>query len=187
MSNTTELGRSAPKSPQPSGMWRTRRRPMLLGTTVVLFLGATIAGYLLGRSMAQHPLETAMAQLQQLQPENQRLKKTNADQAAELAATQAKLEYAQSTLEAIMPKKDTYIINSNQSMIVAGGRLVIGLVGPPANSSVNININGKQQPAVTGDVLTVSPDPSTTCQVTIQSFDMFRAVVASSCAPAKSR
>jgi hypothetical protein len=38
-----------------------------------------------------------------------------------------------------------------------------------------------------GDIIQVSPDPSTACQVQIQSFDMFKAVLVATCAPAKSQ
>ena len=48
---------------------------------------------------------------------------------------------------------------------VADGRLTIGLVGSPTNESVNININGKQQKAVSGDVIHIALDSLTSCQV----------------------
>jgi hypothetical protein len=66
-------------------------------------------------------------------------------------------------------------------MIVASGRLTIGLIGPPTNESINININGKQQSAATGDAIKFQLDPSTTCQVRVLSFDMFKAVLNASC------
>ena len=71
------------------------------------------------------------------------------------------------------------------ALIVAGGRLTIGLVGSPTNDSVNININGKQQSVATGDVVNIALDPPTTCQVRVQSFDMFRVVLGASCAAAQ--
>ena len=75
----------------------------------------------------------------------------------------------------------------NQSLIVADGRLTVGLVGSPANHGITININGKQQKVAAGDVIRVSPDASTACQVQVQSFDMFKAVLVASCAAAKSQ
>ena len=70
-------------------------------------------------------------------------------------------------------------------LIVAGGHLTIGLIGSPTNQGIIININGKQQLVVSGDIIRVAPDPSTSCQVAVQSFDMFKAVVTASCAAAK--
>ena len=98
---------------------------------------------------------------------------------------QDKLTSVQAALQAIMPSENTYNISPNQSMIVAGGHLTIGLIGSPTNESVNININGKQQLAATGDVIHIALDPSTTCQVGVQSFDMFKAVLTASCAAVK--
>ena len=88
-------------------------------------------------------------------------------------------------MDEIIPSKNTYNIKPNQSMIVAGGRLTIGLIGPPTNESVNININGKQHSVATGDVIRLTLDPRTTCQVRVQSFDMFKAVLNASCAQAQ--
>jgi hypothetical protein len=64
---------------------------------------------------------------------------------------------------------------------VGDGRLTVGLVGAPANESVTLNINGKRQQLGTGDVLSVAADGQTNCQVRVQSFDMFKAVVTATC------
>jgi hypothetical protein len=85
----------------------------------------------------------------------------------------------------ILPTENTYNINPNQSLVVANGRLTVGLVGSPTNDSVNLNINGKTQSAPVGAVITSVLDPSTTCQVGVQSFDMFKAVLTATCAAAK--
>ena len=84
-----------------------------------------------------------------------------------------------------MPSANTYNISPNQSLIVADGHLTIGLIGSPGNESVTLAINGKQQTVSAGQVITVAPDPSTNCQVQVQSFDMFKAVLTASCAAAK--
>jgi hypothetical protein len=99
----------------------------------------------------------------------------------------AQLASVQATLNSIMPSENTYNINPNQSLIVADGRLTIGLVGSPTNDGINININGKQQFVAAGEVIRVAPDPSTSCQVRIRSFDPFKALLTASCAAAKSQ
>jgi hypothetical protein len=53
------------------------------------------------------------------------------------------------------------------------------------NDGIKINVNGKQQSAAAGDVIRLTPDSSTACQLQIVSFDMFKAVVAASCASPK--
>jgi hypothetical protein len=159
-------------------------RFLLVSAFAIVVLGGVIGGYLIGLDWARNDLATARSLVEQIQPENQKLKRQIVDQNAEYVALQAKLTSAQAALKAIMPTENTYNFSPNQSMIVADGHLTIGLVGPPTNESVTININGKQQSAATGDVIQIALDPSTTCQVAVQSFDMFKAVVTASCAAA---
>jgi hypothetical protein len=121
----------------------------------------------------------------QLQSEIERLRRQIVQQDSNLIAAQAKIKSVQAALDDVMPSKDTYIINPNQSMLIAGGRLSIGLIGSPTNANVIMNINGKQQFASTGDVLNIAVDPSTTCHVRVESFDMFKAVVTASCEAAR--
>ena len=121
----------------------------------------------------------------QFRSESRRLKSAITDQTAQLVALQDKLTNVQAALHAIMPSENTYNISPNQSLIVAGGHLTIGLIGSPTNESIDININGKQQSAATGDVIHITLDSATTCQVGVQSFDMFKAVLTASCATVK--
>ena len=186
VTESTESGRSDRKSPRLYGLLMARGgRFLVVAASAVLMLGGAIGGYILGLDLAHHDLAAARELIQQLQPESQRLKKQIIDQNASLGALQAKLASVQAALNAIRPSENTYKINANQSMIVAGGHLTIGLIGSPANESVNININGTQHSAVTGDIFNVAPDPATTCQVTVQSFDMFKVILIASCAAVK--
>jgi hypothetical protein len=61
------------------------------------------------------------------------------------------------------------------------------MVGPPANDSVLLNINGKSQTVAAGQTLTITPDSATRCLVNLQSFDVFKAVVVATCAAAKAQ
>ena len=158
---------------------------LVASATVLLLVGSTVVGYLLGRDLANNPLEAATSLLQQIQPENQRLKATVLNQNATIAELGAQLKKVQSDLNAIRPSENTYKINGNQSLIVGDGHLTVGLVGPPTNESVNININGKQHRAATGDVFEVAPDPATACRVRVQSFDMIEVIVHATCTAAK--
>jgi hypothetical protein len=38
-----------------------------------------------------------------------------------------------------------------------------------------LNVNGKQQPLTVGQTINVAPDPATQCQLSVQSFDVFKA------------
>jgi hypothetical protein len=98
---------------------------------------------------------------------------------------QSQIDKVKAELHAIMPSEATYNIRPNQSILVAAGHLAIGLIGSPTNQSVNININGEQRSAAAGDVIHTALNPSTTCKVAVQSFDMFRVVVTATCAAEK--
>ena len=155
------------------------------GVVLILFVVVTV--YYLGRQFNSRDLQQRDAAIQQLQSDAQRLAADIADQSANLTALRAELTNTKSALDAIMPSQNTYTINPNQSLIAADGRLTIGMIGAPGNEGINLNVNGKQQKVAAGDVIRVSPDASTACQVQIQSFDMFKAVLVASCAAVKSQ
>jgi len=155
------------------------------GLVLILFVIVTV--YYLGRQFNSRELQQRDAAIQQLQSDSQRLSADIADQNANLTALRAELMSTKAALEAIMPSQNTYNISPNQSLIAGDGRLTIGMVGSPGNDGVNLNVNGKQQKVAAGDAIHLSPDPSTTCQVQVQSFDMFKAMLIASCAATKSQ
>jgi hypothetical protein len=95
---------------------------------------------------------------------------------------QTRLNHVQGVLDEIVPSEDIYVMRPNQSLVVAGGRVTVGLVGSPTIQGVNINVNGKQQLVNAGDIVRVNLDETRTCQVTVQSFDMFKVVLHATCA-----
>lgn len=157
-------------------------RARLVIVAAILALLVAIGGHIYGRFLAARDIQERDATILQLQAASQKLEAEIADQNGRLAAAQTKLTNVQAALDTMMPTEDTFKIDPNQSLIVAGGHLTIGLIGAPTNQGVNININGKQQSAAAGDVIRVAPDPSTNCQVRVQSFDMFKVIITASCA-----
>ena len=151
----------------------------------VLILGIAIGGYFQCWTAGNREEKAANGRIMQLQYEIQKLTADNTHQMATIANLKTELDNFTVKLDAIMPSQDTFNISPNQSMIVAGGHLTIGLIGSPKNQSVNININSKQQSAIAGEVINIALDPSTSCQVRVQSFDMFKAVLTASCAAVK--
>ncbi|MGB6349820.1 MAG: hypothetical protein WBG10_07295 [Pseudolabrys sp.] len=151
-----------------------------------VMLGGAV-GYLIGLNVAAFDISAAKELVQQVRTDNQKLKIEVIDQNARQVALQTKLTGVETTLKAIVPTNDTYVIMPNQSLIVADGRLTLGLIGSPSNESVNININGLRQSAAPGDIINVAVDPPTTCQVRVQSFDMFKAVLSVMCGAARSQ
>ena len=178
MTETTGKSRATRKTSRLIRWSKGRARHFLF------FLGMLIgafSAYLLGLELAYRDMADAKRQVLQLQSENQRLKRQIVQENSNLIAVQAKLKSVQEALDAVMPSENTYVISPNQSLIIAGGRLSVGLIGSPTNESVTMNINGKQQLASTGDVVNVALNPSTTCRVRVESFDMFKATVTASC------
>ena len=123
--------------------------------------------------------------MQQLQPQEQKFKATLDQQSNTIISLETRLKRSETALHEIRPSENTYNINANQSLVVADGKLTIGLVGAPSINGVRLNINGKQHMAVSGDVFDVTPDPETKCSVKVQSFDMFEALINATCAKAK--
>jgi hypothetical protein len=182
VSDTSQRGRSASASFR---LMSHGGRALLFVVGLLLVLAGAFGGYLFGRQLTYDDVLAGRQLVQQLQSENQTLNHQIVDQAAQLASLQANLTNLQAALNAIMPTQDTYNVNPNQSMIVADGHLTIGLIGSPSNEGVNLNINGKEQVAAAGDVIKIALDPATTCQVQVQSFDMFKAVLTATCGSAK--
>jgi hypothetical protein len=164
----------------------TRGRVGLVVLGVFLVLFVAVVGHIYGRVLASRDILSRDATIQRLRSESQKLEVRVADQEAKLSLLQGDLAKSKAALEAIVPSKNTYVVSPNESLIVADGRLSIGLIGSPSNEGININVNGQQQSVVAGDTVKVAPDPGTTCQVTVQSFNMFKALINASCAPTKS-
>ena len=139
---------------------------------LVTALMGGIVGYLLGLNSAFVEMTAGKLALQQSRAENQKMKSEMAGESVKAGAMESGIAKLQATLDELVPSENTYNIKANQSLIVGGGHLTVGLVGPPANDSVTLNVNGKRQQVGTGDVLSVAADNRTNCQVRVQSFDM---------------
>jgi hypothetical protein len=50
-----------------------------------------------------------------------------------------------------------------------------------------LNVNGKQQPLAAGQMINVAPDPATQCQLSVQSFDVFKATLVATCSGPKAK
>jgi hypothetical protein len=154
---------------------------------IVAVVAILVGGHLYGRYLNAKDLGGRDAAIEQLVAQNQQQKRLNDQKAAQITLTQAKLDRVQAQLESIMPAKNTFNILPNQTLLVADGRMSVGLVGSPGNESILVNVNGKQQALTAGQVVAVGNDPSANCQVAVQSFDMFKAVLTASCAGGKSQ
>jgi hypothetical protein len=162
--------------------WRLlarRRRTYVILIGSILIVG--LIGHLIGRELSRRNLLARDQMIQQLRNERLELNAELANLNDQLIAVQTKLNHVQATLDEIMPSENIYVFRPNQSFILGGGRVTVGLMGSPTNENVTINVNGKQHVAVAGDVITVALDEPTTCQVTVQSFDPFKALIQATC------
>jgi hypothetical protein len=171
------------QSPQPSFFDDSRFVSVIACIVAVVVI--LVGGHLYGRYLASKDLGGRDVLIDQLQAQVQQQKRTADQKAAQVSDLQAKLARVQAQLEQILPSKDTYNILPNQTLIVADGRVIVGLVGSPGNESITLNVNGKQIAAAAGQVIPAGSDASANCRVAVQSFDMFKAVLTASCAGAK--
>lgn len=160
-------------------------RYVAIAALILVIFGILVGGHLYGRYLASLEDRGRDNAIDELRAQSQQQKRKIDEQSAELTAMQIKLNGVQGQLEAIMPRANTYNINPNQTLIVADGHLTIGLIGAPGNESVTLDINGKLQTATAGQVITVAADPTTNCQVAVQSFDVFKAVLTATCSGPK--
>ncbi len=185
MLNRTQSGRS------PRGSrWRrfaAERGSTALIVAIIIIVGIAIGGHLYGRYLSSIDVADREAQIEQLRAESQKQKRDIDSKSQQLTTLQTKLTKTQDALDAIMPSAHTYNINPNQTLIVGDGHLTVGLIGPPANDSVLLNINGKAQAVAAGQTVNITADPATQCQISVQSFDVFRAVVVATCAATKAQ
>jgi hypothetical protein len=164
----------------------TRRGRLGLLLTAAFIIGAVaIGGSIYGQHLADQDLLDRDRAGHQLETASQKLERQSAHQADEVAALQARFTQAQEKLDRLMPAKDTYRINPNQSVVVGNGRLTLGLVGLPTSDGATINVNGKQYTVAAGGVIHVADDASAPCKVAVLSFDMFNAAVTASCSEPK--
>jgi len=170
--------------------WRYLRaevRFVTVTATIIALVAIIVGGHFYGLYLSTRDLAGRDNAIEQLRAESQRLKRQSDDFSAQVTTLQTRLDRAQAALAAIMPSDHTYNIVPNQSLVVGGGHLTVGLVGAPGNDGVTLEINGRQQAVAAGQVVTVAPDPSTNCQVSVQSFTMFAAVLTATCSGAQSR
>jgi hypothetical protein len=153
---------------------------------IVGVIAIIIGGHLYGRYLSSIDLAEREAQLEQLRSESQKQKRDIDGKSQQITLLQTKLTKTQAALDAILPSANTYNINPNQTLILEN-HVTVGMVGPPGNEGVLLNINGKSQSLAAGQTITVAPDPATKCQISVQSFDVFRAVLVASCAAAKAQ
>jgi hypothetical protein len=157
---------------------RRRRTYVIL---MVLIVIAGLIGHIIGRELGRRNLLARDETIQQLRNERLELNAELGKRDDRLSELQTKLNQVQATLDELMPSENIYVFRPNQSLALADGRVTVGLMGSPANQNVTLNVSGQQHVAVAGDVIKVPLEESTTCQVVVQSFDPFKAIIQATC------
>jgi cell division protein FtsB len=187
MTVTDKTQSATPQTKARSPMFPAENRFLTALAGITTVIGILIGGYLYGQFLSARDLGGRDAVIEELRTENQKLKRSIDEKQAQLTTLQGMQDAARAALEAIMPAANTYNIIPNQTLIVADGHLTVGMIGSPANEGVMLSINGKQQTVTAGQIVTVAPDASTHCQLSLQSFDMFKATINASCPGAKAQ
>jgi hypothetical protein len=180
----TRLDRDGPENSRP---FRADNRLVMAVAFVLMCLGILIGGHLYGRYLGSFVTPGLDDTITELRIRTQFEKRQADSLAAQLTTMGAKLNSTQATLDSIMPSPNTYTIKPNQALIVGDGHLLIGMVGPPGNDAILLNVNGKQQPLASGQTINVAPEPATQCQLSVQSFDVFKATLVATCSEPKAK
>jgi hypothetical protein len=185
MHDRSRLDRNGPENsrPRPFG---AERRLIIAVAFVIMCLGILIGGHLYRHYLSSFTpaLDDTITELR-LRTQFERRQADS--KAANLTAMGIKLGRTRATLDSIMPAPNTYVIKPNQTLIVGDGRLPVGMVGSPGNDAIMLNINGKQQPLAAGQTINVALDPATQCQLSVQSFDVFKATLVAACSGPKAK
>jgi hypothetical protein len=183
---TTDCQRQVYMSVDAHNLFMSRRgRIFLITVSVAIIAAVAIFGRLYGQHLAYNAMQDRDTAIRQLEVERQQLELEKSGQLAHMTTMHTDVQRLQAKLDAVIPSENKYNIDPNQSLVLADGHLTVGLIGAPRDDGIDININGKRYPAVVGDVIHITPDASTACNVKIQSFDMFKAQFTASCAADK--
>jgi hypothetical protein len=166
--------------------FRADNRLIMAVAFIIMCLGISIGGHLYRHYLSS--FDSALDDtITELRIRTQFEQRQADSKAADLITMRVKLARTQATLDSIMPSPNTYIIKPNQTLIVGDGHLPVGMVGAPGNDAILLNINGKQQPLAAGQTINVAPDPATQCQLSVQSFDVFKATLVATCSGPKAK
>lgn len=150
---------------------------------IIIFAIVAICSYGLGRAVMTYDINNLREQFEILQKRN-KVSMDDADREREQKkALTATLTDTQGQLKDAFSPYRTIVVNSNDTISIATGSFTVGLVGPPTGDKITISINGRPETlSVTGST-TVSA--SSSCQIQVKSFDMFKAALVATCTPTK--
>jgi hypothetical protein len=181
----TPTDRSTETGFQPSRFRVTQRHWTVVAGRIIVIVVLVIGSYSLGRHWRSREITDYSNKNMALQKDNQRLTKTNSEQAQQIKILRAQLEHVSTQLNEIFLPTRKLEIKANESKRLSAEQLIIGLIGTPGNESIDLNVNGKKYSVSAGSVTTLQL--STNCRIEIQSIDVLgsSAVVNTTCTAAK--
>jgi Tfp pilus assembly major pilin PilA len=180
--DTTAPAEPAPPLHHPKHHWMVPRGwsewialVIILGVVAICAFAAGQASKTYEINKRVQEIAEASKQVQDASEKRQLAEAGEADAKKQLAAADSQLKDAFNAYR-------TIVLNINDTASVATGSFTVGMVGPPANDKVSINVNGTQQTVAAGASIDAGVS---NCQVKVQSFDMFKVTLLTSCPPAR--
>ena len=182
MVDTTAAAQPAPPPHHPKHHWMVPRSwsewvgsIILLGVVAICAFGAGLAIKTYDFNRAAQEIDRINKDNQNLRAELQRETKEKKDLKDRLKATDSRLKDAFNAYR-------TIVLDDNDMASVSTGHFAVGLVGPPTNERVTINVDGTQHTVAAGDTIPVGA-----CRVEVKKFDPFKMQVTllTSCTPMK--
>jgi hypothetical protein len=148
---------------------------VILGVVVICAFGA-------GEASRTYLINDKLQQIDKLQKDNGVLRTAVQGERDEKKSLADKLAATDRLLREAFNAYRTIDLNVNDTTSVSTGSFTVGLVGPPANEKVSINVNGTQHTVAAGDSIDAG---IANCRVQVKSFDMFKVTLLASCPPTK--
>lgn len=182
MVDTTAPAQPTPQPHHPKHHWMVPRSwSEWVGSVIILAIVA-ICAFSAGVASRTPVINDRQQQISQLQKDNQNLRDVTQSEKDKTKALAEKLAVTDTQLKDAFNAYRTIVLNGNDMASVSTGNFTVGLVGPPTNEKVSINVNGTQHTVAAGDTIDVGVS---NCRVEVKKFDMFQVTLLTSCPPTK--
>ncbi len=182
MVDTTAPAQPAPPPDHPKHHWMVPRSwSEWVGLLIILAVVA-ICAFFAGQASRTYVINDARQQITKLQKDNQGMRDVVQREQDEKKAMADKLAATDNQLKDAFNAYRTIVLNGNDTTSVSTGHFTVGLVGPPINDKVSINVNGTPHTVAAGDSIDAG---ASACRVEVKSFDMFKVTLLTSCTPMK--
>jgi hypothetical protein len=152
-----------------------------VGSVVILGVVA-ICAFGAGQASKIYDINRRETDVADLMKKNRNMSEVVEREKREKKALEGKLAATENQLKDAFNTYRTVVLNGNDTTSVSTGHFTVGLVGPPTNEKVSINVNGTQHTVAAGDSINVG---AFTCRVEVKSFNMFKVTLLSACMPMK--